>query len=84
MAEQRVEDQYDVDLTAESGEYETAQEIDTVDLFEYVGDEDSPISQLKSLVLSIDWEITDDILEQFINELSNLKTIWFFNTECSY
>ncbi len=76
MAEQRVEDQYDVDLTAESGEYETAQEIDTVDLFEYVGDEDSPISQLKSLVLSIDWEITDDILEQFINELSNLKTIW--------
>ncbi len=76
MAEQLVEDQYDVDLTADSGEYETSQEIDAVDLFEYVGDEDSPISQLKSLVLSIDWEITDDILEQFIDELSNLKTIW--------
>ena len=76
MAEQLLEDQYDVDLTGEAGEYDASQEIDAVDLFEYVGDEDSPIARLKSLVLSIDWEITDDILEQFITELLELKSAW--------
>jgi len=74
MVEQLSEDQYDVDLTADTDE--SSYEMDSVDLFEYIGDEKSPIATLKSLVLSIDWEITDDILEQFMDELLALQEIW--------
>lgn len=76
MVEQLLEDQYDDDLTAVKDEYTSSHELEAVDLFEYVGNDESPISKLKSIVLSIDWEITDDILEQFIEELQDLKDIW--------
>jgi hypothetical protein len=32
-----------------------------------------PLADLKSLVLSIDWEITDKVLEKFLQQLSDLK-----------
>ena len=35
----------------------------------------SPLTPLKSIVLSMDWEISDAILTEFIRELNRLKTI---------
>jgi hypothetical protein len=32
-----------------------------------------PLTELKNLILSIDWEITDDILEQFLQQIQDLK-----------
>ncbi len=39
-------------------------------------EDDSPIRRLKGLVLSIDWEITDDVLLSLSDELESLKEIW--------
>jgi hypothetical protein len=36
----------------------------------------SPLTTLKSIVLSMDWEISDPILTEFIQELSRLKTVF--------
>jgi len=47
-----------------------------VDLFDYLGDDSSPIGRLKALVLSIDWEITDQVLCDFNEELVSLRDIW--------
>jgi len=35
----------------------------------------SPLTTLKSIVLSMDWEISDAILTEFIQELGRLKTV---------
>ncbi|MDK9708445.1 MAG: hypothetical protein OEL83_15485 [Desulforhopalus sp.] len=70
------ENQYDVDLTLGNDEYDESYYSDADDLFELSTDDESPISRLKSLVLSIDWEITDDVLLQFNEELLDLKDIW--------
>ncbi len=44
---------------------------------ERMGDiEDSPIKELKSIVLSIDWEITDEIMSKFLNQVEKLKTTY--------
>ena len=32
-----------------------------------------PLAELKNLVLSIDWEITDDVLEKFLQQIKDLK-----------
>ena len=32
-----------------------------------------PLAELKNLILSIDWEITDDVLEKFLQQLKDLK-----------
>jgi hypothetical protein len=32
-----------------------------------------PLSELKNLILSIDWEITDDVLEKFLQQIQDLK-----------
>jgi hypothetical protein len=32
-----------------------------------------PLAELKNLILSIDWEITDDVLEKFLQQLRDLK-----------
>ncbi|MBW2684063.1 MAG: hypothetical protein JRC69_10985, partial [Deltaproteobacteria bacterium] len=76
MAEQYTENQYDDDLTVEAGDFEEYDPVGAVDLFEFSYQEESPISKLKSLILSIDWEITDEILIQFNDELVALKDIW--------
>ncbi len=67
--------QFDDDLTVgldDEGSFST----DSVDLFEFTGDEESPIARLKTIILSIDWEINDDILQQLDDELVDLGDIW--------
>ena len=74
--EQYTEKHYDDDLTVVEDEYNDSFHTDSVDLFEFPSNDESPIARLKSLVLSIDWEITDDILRQFNEELVDLKDVW--------
>jgi pilus assembly protein FimV len=76
VVEQYTEIQYDDDLTDGNAEYDDSYYTGAEDLFDYTPDEESPISRLKSLVLSIDWEITDEILMEFNEELVDLKDIW--------
>lgn len=38
--------------------------------------QESAILDLNAIVLSIDWEITDEILARFIDEISRLKTLY--------
>jgi len=71
--------QYDDDLTVGAGDYNESFSAGYVDLFEPLSDEDSPIAKLKTIVLSIDWEITDDILHQLHDELQDLKDVWAGN-----
>lgn len=76
MVEQYIENQYDDDLTVGTDDYDDSYYTDADDLFAFSADEESPISRLKSLILSIDWEITDEILLQFNEELLDLRDIW--------
>ena len=76
MVKQYTENQYDDDLTVGTDDYDDSYYTGSVDLFEFSSDEESPISRLKSLILSIDWEITDEILMQFNEELVDLRNIW--------
>lgn len=70
---------YDDDLTADVEEYDEDFDTGDVDLFGYTDDEDFVLGRLKSIILSIEWEITDDILRQFNEELLDLKDIWAGN-----
>ena len=47
-----------------------------VDLFEFSSEESSPLMQLKSIILSLDWEINDEILQELADELENLESVW--------
>ena len=38
--------------------------------------QDYPLSELKNLVLSIDWEITDEVLQKFIGQVKDLKSTY--------
>ncbi len=76
MVKQYTESQYDDDLTLSNDAYDESYYSDADDLFEFSTDDESPISRLKSLVLSIDWEITDEVLLQFNEELLDLRGIW--------
>ena len=38
------------------------------------GHAQDPLDELKSLVMSIEWEITDDVMEKFIAQIDSLKT----------
>lgn len=80
MVKQDTENQYDDDLTLGTDEYDDSYYTDADDLFEFSTNDESPISRLKSLVLSIDWEITDEVLLQFNEELMDLKGIWADNS----
>jgi len=76
VVKQYTENQYDDDLTVGTDDYDDSYYTGSVDFFEFPTDEESPISRLKSLILSIDWEITDEILMQFNEELIDLRDIW--------
>jgi len=76
VVKQYTENQYDDDLTVGNEDYDDSYYTGSVDLFEFANDEESPISRLKSLILSIDWEITDEVLMQFNEELVDLREIW--------
>lgn len=47
-----------------------------VDLFEFTSEESSPLTRLKSIILSLDWEINDEILQELDDELDNLQSVW--------
>ncbi len=47
-----------------------------VDLFEFTSEESSPLTRLKSIILSLDWEINDEILQELDDELENLQSVW--------
>jgi pilus assembly protein FimV len=79
MVAQHTGRQYDDDLTVGADEYSESFSTDYVDLFEPLGDDDAPIAKLKTIILSIDWEITDDILHQLNDELQDLKDVWAGN-----
>jgi len=67
--------QFDDDLTVgmeDNGSFST----ESIDLFEFTGGEESPIARLKTIILSIDWEINDEILQQLDDELVDLADIW--------
>jgi len=76
VVKQSTENQYDDDLTVGTDSYDDSYYTEEVDLFEFSTSDESPISKLKSLILSIDWEITDEVLQQFNEELIDLKAIW--------
>jgi pilus assembly protein FimV len=67
--------QFDDDLTVgidDSDSFSSG----SIDLFEFSGNEESPIAKLKTIILSIDWEINDSILQQLDDELLDLGEIW--------
>ncbi|MCI5132984.1 MAG: hypothetical protein D3904_16075, partial [Candidatus Electrothrix sp. EH2] len=49
---------------------------DEVDLFEFTDDEESPLLRLKAIVLSLDWDITEDTLAELTEELAYLRSQW--------
>ena len=42
---------------------------------------ESPLTSLKSIVLSMDWEINDSILKEFILELNRLKAVFLTRSQ---
>ncbi len=74
--ERNTEVQYDDDLTVGTDDYDESLYDGDIDLFEYVGEEESAITRLKTIIISIDWEITDNILHELYEELRELKDIW--------
>jgi pilus assembly protein FimV len=74
--EQHTENQYDDDLTLGVEEHDDSYYTGAEDLFDFYPEDESPISGLKRLVLSIDWEITDEVLLMFNEELLVLRDIW--------
>jgi len=47
-----------------------------VDLFEFTSEDSSPLTRLKSIILSLDWEINDEILQELADEIDNLQPMW--------
>jgi len=47
-----------------------------VDLFEFSSEDDSVLTRLKSIILSLDWEINDEILEELEDEIAVLQSQW--------
>ncbi len=70
------ESQYDDDLTVGMDSYDEDFDSSGDHLLDFIGDEEFPLTRLKSIILSIDWEINDDILRQFNEELVYLKDLW--------
>jgi len=63
-----LDDAEDLTLYADE-EFDT----DDVDLFEFTSLDDSPLTLLKSIIISLDWEISDEILQSLIAEIQNLN-----------
>lgn len=47
-----------------------------VDLFEFSSEDDSILTRLKSIILSLDWEINDEILQELTDEVQLLQEQW--------
>lgn len=52
-----------------------------VNLFEFTSEQDSPLTQLKSIILSLDWEISDEILQDLTDEINHLKHLEQFESD---
>ena len=52
-----------------------------VNLFEFTSEQDSPLTQLKSIILSLDWEISDETLQDLTDEISHLKQLEQFASD---
>jgi pilus assembly protein FimV len=52
-----------------------------VDLFEFTSEQDSPLTQLKSIILSLDWEITNETLQDLNDEIDHLKHLEQFESD---
>ena len=76
MVEHINENHYDEDLTVDSNENDDSLDTSEVDLFEFSGTAGTPIAHLKTLILSLEWEITNEVLLQFNEEIVDLKDIW--------
>ena len=49
---------------------------DEVDLFEFTsGEEESPLTQLKTIILGLDWEITDEALQDLADEIEHIRNL---------
>ncbi len=72
---QQSEKQFENDLTI-GLDKDDAFSTDSIDLFEFASGNESPVARLKTIILSIDWEITDEILQELDNELIDLADIW--------
>lgn len=49
---------------------------DDVDLFEFSEDQGSSLITLKTIILSLDWEINDKILQELSDETNRLQQMW--------
>ncbi len=47
-----------------------------MNLFEFTEEQDSPLTHLKTIILSLDWEINDDILQDLNDEVDHLQQVW--------
>ncbi|MHB1348284.1 MAG: hypothetical protein ACYCYR_00260 [Desulfobulbaceae bacterium] len=52
-----------------------------VNLFEFTSEQDSPLTQLKSVILSLDWEISDETLHDLTEEINHLKHLEQFEND---
>jgi pilus assembly protein FimV len=52
-----------------------------VDLFEFTSEQDSPLTQLKSIILSLDWEINNETLQDLNDEIDHLKHLEQFEND---
>jgi len=41
--------------------------------------EDFPLSNLKAIVLSVDWEIDDEVMDRFVEEIGKLETVYNYD-----
>ncbi len=49
---------------------------DKVDIESLLTEETSPIDELKAIVMSLDWEISDQTMDEFSGEIKKLKELW--------
>ncbi|CAG37504.1 hypothetical protein [Desulfotalea psychrophila] len=75
MVEHSKAGQYDDDLTVDMDNFADYHQQDDFDLLKNYAPE-SPLTQLKSLVVSLDWDITDENLLQFNQEILLLRDMW--------
>ncbi len=55
---------------------------DEVDLFEFTsGEEESPLTQIKTIILGLDWEITDEALQDLADEIEQLRNLEQFQND---
>ncbi len=74
------EDSSEVEVEDDAPSFEdVSRDIEDAPVLEEDSDDDfenSPLKKLKAVVLSIDWEITDDIMTKFLDQVNELKDVY--------